>query len=387
MESLRKLPKTEQLFYIAKIIKDKLLALMKEKSASEEFIKNQMEINKNVDEYISCLGNVDAVSYDKFYEYLTKMLAKFHNAHLGVRYKKEVENRKFLNQHLLCLNNKVYAIRDEKLLEVKKIGDKPIEEICQQMTPFIFYETNEWLDVQLCKYLNMTTLYDILNIDYSLIELENGQKLKVDTTKDYFNFLKCFPPYDLTDDKPYNYYLIQPNIIKINYITCDNKLKSDIEKFFEEIKEKIEKEDIKNYILDVRGNPGGNSEIILPLLHYLREKNITGVTLTDNRVFSSGTWAVRYAKEILNTTLIGQPLGQGNIRFGQSSGKIELSDDLIICYSEKLFDFSDVFKKSGAIKPDIEVPLTIEDLQNKKDKTLATALEYIKNKNLNKEKI
>ena len=111
------------------------------------------------------------------------------------------------------------------------------------------------------------------------------------------------------------------------------------------------------------------------------------MTLTDNRVFSSGTWAVRYAKEILNTTLIGQPLGQGNIRFGQSSGKIELSDDLIICYSEKFFDFSDVFKKSGAIKPDIEVPLIIEDLQNKKDKTLATALEYIKNKNLNKEKI
>ena len=110
MESLRNLPKTEQLFYVAKIIKDKSLALMKEKSASEEFIKNQMEINKNVDEYISCLGNVDAVSDDKFYEYLTKMLAKFHNAHLGVRYKKEVENRKYLNQHLLCLNNKVYEI-------------------------------------------------------------------------------------------------------------------------------------------------------------------------------------------------------------------------------------------------------------------------------------
>lgn len=52
MESLRNLPKTEQLFYVAKIIKDKSLALMKEKSASEEFIKNQMEINKNVDEYV-----------------------------------------------------------------------------------------------------------------------------------------------------------------------------------------------------------------------------------------------------------------------------------------------------------------------------------------------
>ena len=87
--------------------------------------------------------------------------------------------------------------------------------------------------------------------------------------------------------------------------------------FFEEVENIIETKNIKHYIFDVRGNPGGDSEIIKPLLRYLNENNITGVTLTDNRVFSSGTWAVRYAKTILNTTLIGQPLGQGNIRFGK----------------------------------------------------------------------
>ena len=56
-----------------------------------------------------------------------------------------------------------------------------------------------------------------------------------------------------------------------------------------------------------------------------------------------------------------------------------LSDTLSIRITEKYFKFSDVFKNSGAIKPDIVVPLTIEELQNKKDKTLETTIEYLQN--------
>ena len=78
-------------------------------------------------------------------------------------------------------------------------------------------------------------------------------------------------------------------------------------------------------------------------------------------------------------------MGRGNIRFGQSSGKIELSDDLIVSYTEKFFDFSDVFKTLGVIKPDIEVPLTAKDIENKTDKTLTVAIDYI-NKNFDIEK-
>ena len=385
MEDLRDLTQTEQLVQSANIIKEKSLSLLQSRNMGEEFIDKQIEINKCVDEYVAGLGNIDNVSTEKFYGYLVKMCAMFHNAHLSVRYKGESEKRKYLSQHLLHINNKVYAICDGKLLEVVKIGGKPVNEVCKAMSEYICYETSEWLSVQLCNYLNRTTLYDILGIDYSSIELKNGQKLKVDITQEWFDFKKCFPPYDLPNEKPYSYSVIEPNFIKINYLTCDANFKSKIENFFEEVENIIETKNIKHYIFDVRGNPGGDSEIIKPLLRYLNENNITGVTLTDNRVFSSGTWAVRYAKTILNTTLIGQPLGQGNIRFGQSSGKIELSDDLIVSYTEKLFDFSDVFKTPGAIKPDIEVPLTAKDIENKTDKTLTVAIDYI-NKNFDIEK-
>ena len=111
---------------------------------------------------------------------------------------------------------------------------------------------------------------------------------------------------------------------------------------------------------------------------FVEDKKMKGVTLVDNRVFSSGTFAAYYAKKVLGTPLIGQNLAQENIRFGQSSGTVCLAENLLIRYTEKFFDFSDVFKESGAIKPDIEVPIHIEDLENKKDLTLEVAKEYLK---------
>ena len=382
MENLKNLKQTEQLKQVAKIIKEKSLSLLKKHNAKEDFIQNQININQNVDDYVASLGNIDNIPKSKFYAILLKTCAIFHNAHLNVIYNKELENRRFLSQHLFYINNKVYVVNNGMFLEVNKIGNLSINEVCEKMSEYICYETNEWLSIQLTKNLNKTTLYDILGIDYSIIELKDGQQLNVKTTKNMFDYSMLYPPYETINDKLFSYLILQPDIIRINYRTCNTQLKNEIEKFFNEIKEKIEKENIKHYILDVRGNPGGDSEIILPLLNYLCEKKITGVTLTDNRVFSSGTWAVRYAKEILNTTLIGQPLGQGNIRFGQQSGKIELSDDLIVGYTEKFFDFSNVFKQSGAIKPDIEIPLTIEDIKNKSDRTLSTAIDFIRNKDL-----
>lgn len=146
-----------------------------------------------------------------------------------------------------------------------------------------------------------------------------------------------------------------------------------------DIKEIFKNNSIDCYILDIRGNIGGNSELIHPLLEFLKKNNLQGVTLTDNRVFSSGTFALYYIKKILNTTSIGQPLGQENARFGQSSGRIILGNNFFIRYTEKYFDFQDVFKGKGAIKPDIEVPLTIEDISSKTDKTLIFAKDYLQN--------
>ena len=69
---------------------------------------------------------------------------------------------------------------------------------------------------------------------------------------------------------------------------------------------------------------------------------------------------------------------RGEDYFGKPEPKKNILTEL-----EKHFDFRDVFKNEGAIKPDIEVPLTIEDICSKTDKTLAYAKDYIQNILLN----
>ena len=62
MENLENINKTEQLVQSANIIKEKPLALLKKHNVHEEVIKKQIEINKNVDNFVSSLGNIDDVS-------------------------------------------------------------------------------------------------------------------------------------------------------------------------------------------------------------------------------------------------------------------------------------------------------------------------------------
>ena len=62
MENLENINKTEQLVQSANIIKEKSLALIKKHNVHEEVIKKQIEINKNVDNFVLSLGNIDDVS-------------------------------------------------------------------------------------------------------------------------------------------------------------------------------------------------------------------------------------------------------------------------------------------------------------------------------------
>ena len=378
MEELKSLNKTGQILECSKIMIESQLQLLKQNNASSQAFEKQEKINKSVENFIANLGNIDNISNEQYISYLMELCSLFKNAHISVKNKVK-EEYQFLSQHLLYLHGKVYAALNDKLLQVDKIGGKPAEDVCKEMSKYICYETDEWLDVQLNKMLNFGILYRFLGIDYSNIELKNGQKLTNSPSTEFSDYYEYFPPYYKRTQYEYSYAFPCENIIKINYRSCHEHSDGDFLAFTKEVEKEIENRGINAYILDIRGNTGGNSEIIWPLINLLKNRNMTGCVLTDNRVFSSGTFAAYYAKKTLNATLIGQPLAQENERFGQGSGEIVLSDTLSIRITEKYFKFSDVFKNSGAIKPDIVVPLTIEELQNKKDKNLETTIEYLQN--------
>ena len=385
MESILHLTKTEKLAASARIIEKKLIDVLKRVKADTSAVEKQQQINKNVEEFLVQTGNIDSFSDERFVAKLLEMCSKFKNAHIFLNYSTFLyeDGKRFLSQSLFYFNDKIYLVKDNKLLEVKNIGGWQTEKICKEFDKYLSYETKEWRNVQLNKMLNFALLYKVLGIDYSNIELLNGQVLPCSTSDIFFDNYSYLPPFKPCNQKFYDCAVLDEHILLIDYFSCNELQKGDFLKFLDNVKEKYKNNQIYSYIIDIRGNMGGNSELILPLFDFLQEKNLKGVILTDNRVFSSGTFVAYYAKQRLSSVLIGQPLGQGVIRFGQPSGQIVLCDKLFVRYTEKHFDFRDVFKNEGAIKPDIEVPLTIEDIYSKKDKTLAYAKDYIQNILLN----
>ncbi len=377
MFNLLSLTKTQKLIESARIIKEELVGILKKRNIDKETLNRQLQINNNVDEFIAKTGNIDSLDDEAFVCKMLEMCSLFKNAHITLSFAKFLykDGKMFLNQHLLYLNGKIYLVNEDNFIEVKSIGGWQTKKICNSFDRYLSYETIAWRDIQLNKMLNWVYLYKVLGIDYSKIELADGQTVHCKICENNFHNFSCLPPF-----KEFNLYdsnVIDDHILKIDYFACHENQEGDFEKFLEGVKDKYQSHPIDSYILDIRGNSGGNSELILPLLNFLKEKQLKGVTLTDGRVFSSGTFAAYYAKKLLNTTLIGQPLGQGSARFGQSSGKIDLCDNLFIRYTEKFFDFRDVFKKGGAINPDIEVPLKFEDICSKTDRTLDYAIHYL----------
>lgn len=381
MENLSNLTKTEKLIKSARIIEETLLKILKECKADKSVIENQLQINEAVENFITKTGNIEFLSDEQYVAKLLEMCSLFKNAHISVNYSNFLyaKGKRFLSQHLFYFNGKIYLIQENKFFEVKNIGGWLPEKLCEEFDKFLAYETKERRNIQLSKMLNFVLPYNILGIDYSHIELLNGEILSCNSSDIFINDYSFFPPFKSIDEKLYDSMIIDNHILQIEYFSCSENNEGDFSKFLEDVKEKYKNHPIDCYILDIRGNPGGNSELILPLLEFLKEKNLKGVTLTDNRVFSSGTFAAYYAKKILSSILIGQKLGQGSARFGQSSGKIDLCDNLFIRYTEKFFDFRDVFKEEGPIKPDIEVPLAFEDICTKTDKTFDYARNYIEN--------
>lgn len=385
MESLFNLTKTEKLITSARIIEEKLLNILKRRNVGESQIEKQIHINKNIEDFIIQTGNIDSLSDESFVAKLLEMCSKFQNAHVSLNYSKFLykDGKSFLSQHLFYFNNKIYLVKDNKLLEVKSIGGWLPKTICKEFDKYLSYETKEWQNVQLNKMLNSLLLYKVLGIDYSNIKLVDGQVFNCSPSDIFFDNSFLLPPFKSRNDKYYDCTIIDNHILMIDYFRCNELNKGDFLKFLEKVKEKCKNSPIDSYIIDIRGNTGGNSELILPLFDFLQERELKGVTLTDNRVFSSGTFVAYYAKKKLSSTLIGQPLGQGSERFGQSSGQIDLYDTLSLHYTEKYFNFKDVFISDGAINPDIKIPLTIEDICSKTDRTLTYAKDYIQNTILN----
>lgn len=180
----------------------------------------------------------------------------------------------------------------------------------------------------------------------------------------------------------------------IHYSSCIEDYENQMVNFVEKIKEESSNNIIKKYIVDIRGNIGGNSEIIKPLLLYLSDKEI--VTLVDKYVFSGGRFALIDLINIGSRT-VGSGIGTSINCFGNIS-RNEIGN-FLLPISNKYFYYKDkricnINRKDNFLQfknnkenheyfipiifsPDYIIENIIEDYKNNRDRVLEYAVKIL----------
>lgn len=240
------------------------------------------------------------------------------------------------------------------------------------------YETEEWLFDRIRGAINNQYYYEMLGLCNTngavtcIVNNDGKQEIVVinKITLEEYKQLSLFPniPYYICKT-------ISNEILYIKYRKCLNYEKYPFLQFVEELKQEIKNKGLTQYILDLRGNHGGNSSIIKPLVKMVRELSLDGVVLIDNGVFSAGRWAVADFKKNFDALLIGEPTGGATTSYGNNR-RLQVGDKKF-SVSVSFFDLSKIFGSTGSIQPDILVPQTIDDLKEGKDSQLDMAISYL----------
>lgn len=118
----------------------------------------------------------------------------------------------------------------------------------------------------------------------------------------------------------------------------------------------INKNNIKQIVIDLRNNGGGDFFVGIFLAYYLNLADSidwkSGVyVLTDKVTFSAATSNASQFRQILNAKIVGEPTGS-NPKGYQDMGQFTLPNSgMIVTYSKRLFRFQD--KVTQGVQPDV----------------------------------
>lgn len=382
-----------------------ILNLIEEKHIDMYFNISKKELDKYINEIIKKYEIND--DYDLYYytNMIIKKIFGIYDSHTKLLFEKADF---YLPIRFKYINNKLYIIRTTKEIktllysEVKKIENIDINIIIEEIKSIVASSTEEYVTSQIELFLiNGYKIKSLPSIDSKLDEFnftvnKDEKIIDMKLTKDEGYLLPVNKPkenysYELKDDK-----------IIIVYNKCREEYDGQMIEFVNKIESESKKFGIEKFIVDIRGNQGGNSEIINPLIEFLKDKKT--VTLVDEYVFSGGRFAILDLKNI-NSKFIGTGIGTQLNCFGNAP--VTRYDKFIIPISNKYFymdtsysydnfryaDTKEKFKELKQNKelfvpqifePDYYSKKNIEDYKDGIDRELEFAIELLKEEKLQK---
>ena len=364
-------------------------------------------VDKNkIDEMIAEFKNSsEPINEYQFYYFVKILLKQINDAHTTCMFK-----QKKFPLKVRIIDGKVYVIKasteynDYLFNEITAINGVPIANIIRELEKTISYSATGHLENQLeFDLLRPTCILSlpIMNntqdeiITYTLQKDEEVKELRLNRNEE-FN-------YDFFDTRIYWFeYNQDTNTLIIKYKACQEEKDKPMKEFVEEIGVFVDEHDIKDVIVDIRENSGGNSSVIHPLIEYLDSKKFNLITLIDKGVFSSGRWTLINLKH-LGSKFVGTEIGTQINCFGYVEG-FELPNSKMRVNCSIRYWYYDGERMKGATKedfapfvadeknqqyfmtshfiPEIYVDNTIEDYEMGYDRMLDVAIEQFKKKGI-----
>ncbi len=344
--------------------------------------KSSEEISQYIKKYKNKINN--DLDFIYFLNYLLKFINNGKDSHTKCKFK----NNKALPFMFRFLNNKLYIVESSSLYssylykDVISINGVSIIKLIKEMRDAISYTTIGHLNSEIeFNFSSVNGIRYLPSIDSNTSTLmfkfsdDSSIELDVDNIESY-----------ILERKNY-LYDIQNNKLILKYIACKDI--DGMNKFINEISK------LNNYnsiILDIRGNGGGDSSISVPLIDFIKSKDLKTIVLTDYMVYSSATFIIDSMINY-NAKFIGSEIGTTMNHFGNISSFKLPNTDILVNYSTKYFYYKngefiscskrrelkkleDYRFKSVHFRPDVLLDNNIFDIMNHRDKVLDKALSY-----------
>lgn len=374
---------------------EKILDIIESKHIDMYFNISKEELDKYIAEVLKTYSLTN--EYELYYvtNVIIKKIFGRYDSHTKLIWEKADYN---LPIRLKYIDNKLYIVKtddaNKDLLygEIISINNIPLKQLIDDIEKMTAYSTKAFLYTQIENNLyNGFKLRSLPSIDcYS-------KKFVFEILKDNKIIQRHLIKSDIKLYQNNNYtYEIVDEVIHIIYSSCREDYEGQMLEFVHKIKEEAELNDITKFVVDIRGNTGGNSSIIKPLIEYLKDKTV--VTLIDKYVFSSGRFAIVDLKRI-GSIIIGTSISTILNCFGNVTRNNIDNYALVISYKYFYYDESSIsmigietkddflkFKNDLSnkkyfepqiFKPDYYVENSIEDYINNIDPYLDKAIEIL----------
>ena len=360
----------------------------------------ESQVQKAVD---SLIKKLPELSDDEIFINLSKIIRSLDDSHTGIWAQPEFYDA-YPFELFVFSDSEIRVMRAPKnhpeLLGAKliSIDNTALQEVIRKVLPIIqcadnWYSERERLAryvkyAKILKILDVTKKEDAANFKFLL---ENGTqkivKLKAVPQAEYRisldNSLEFESPFRF--DKSLMGIInlwYQPNDeLKTAYIYFEKYPNAlQMRRFAVAVSRDIIQRGIKNIVIDMRNNGGGNFFVGLELIKLLSTIDQidweNGVyVVTSRKTYSAGMSNTAHSKELLNAKIVGEPTG-ANPKDYQDAESFQLQNSgLRVQFSKRYYSFQDTI--SNGIYPDVHIKPNWESLKQGIDSSLLWILEDI----------